>query len=64
MTSSSYWCTYCRNKPVKITLKVHYTDDYPNTIPSLSLEPTETEFSEEEIDELLSELRNVVRWEI
>jgi len=39
---------------------VHYTDDYPQTIPELSLEPIETYFTDGEIDELICELQNVV----
>ncbi|KAF5357933.1 hypothetical protein D9756_001592 [Leucocoprinus leucothites] len=46
-------------EPLRITLKVHYTDDYPQTVPELTLEPIETEFTEEEIDQLIRELRNV-----
>ena len=41
-------------------MKVHYTDDYPRTIPELSLEPIETYFTNGEIDELIFELQNVV----
>ena len=51
---------YCRNKPVKISLKVHYTIDYPQTIPELSLKPIETYFTDKEIDELICELQSVV----
>jgi len=47
-------------KPAKISLKVHYTDDYPQTIPELSLEPIETYFTDGELDELICELQNVV----
>lgn len=52
---------YCRNKPVKISLKVHYTIDYPQTIPELSLKPIETYFTDKEIDELICELQSVGR---
>jgi len=47
------------NLLVKITLKVHYTDDYPQSLPELSLDPVDTEFSDEEIDRLLQGLRDV-----
>jgi hypothetical protein len=56
--------TYRRNKPVKVTLKVHYTDDYPQSIPELSLEPINTEFTDAETDQLLQGLRNVVSLDI
>ncbi|KXN82095.1 RWD domain-containing protein 1 [Leucoagaricus sp. SymC.cos] len=46
-------------EPLKITLKVHYTDDYPQTVPDLSLEPVDTEFTKDDINQLLKELRNV-----
>ncbi len=47
-------------KLVKITLKVHYTDDYPQSVPELSLEPVDTEVSIEETNRLLKGLRDVV----
>lgn len=40
---------------------MHYTDQYPDTLPSLSLEAVEGELDGGEIDELLAELRVVVR---
>ncbi|KAF9451049.1 RWD-domain-containing protein [Macrolepiota fuliginosa MF-IS2] len=46
-------------EPLKITLKVHYTNDYPQSLPELSLDPVDTEFSDEEIDRLLQGLRDV-----
>ncbi|KAL9715133.1 Protein gir2 [Leucoagaricus gongylophorus] len=48
-------------EPLKISLKVHYTIDYPQTIPELSLKPIETYFTDKEIDELICELQNVGR---
>lgn len=39
---------------------MHYTDDYPQSIPELSLDPIDTEYSDDEIDQLLKELRDVV----
>lgn len=46
---------------VKLTLDVQYPDDYPDVLPELSLELTEGEVDDEEIEQLLGELRSVVR---
>jgi hypothetical protein len=46
---------------VKLTLSVHYTDEYPDVLPELYLEAVEGEVEEEELDALLEELRGVVR---
>ncbi|EKM82701.1 hypothetical protein AGABI1DRAFT_111279 [Agaricus bisporus var. burnettii JB137-S8] len=46
-------------EPLKVTLNVHYTDDYPQSIPQLSLEPIDTTFDDEEISQLLQELQSV-----
>jgi hypothetical protein len=39
---------------------VHYTDDYPDALPELSLEAIEGSFECDELDSLLTELRTVV----
>ncbi|KAF9464676.1 RWD-domain-containing protein [Collybia nuda] len=46
---------------LKLTLCVHYTDEYPNVLPELSLQPVEGRVDDEEIDGLLKELGGVVR---
>ena len=45
---------------VQLTLDVHYTDDYPDALPELSLVPIEGDISEDEIEELLQSMRTVV----
>jgi RWD domain len=45
---------------VDLSLTVYYTDDYPDELPKLSLEPLEGEVDEEEIDGLLDSARAVV----
>ena len=45
---------------VKLVLEVHYTDDYPDTLPELSLEPLKGSIEEDEIENLLADLRRVV----
>ncbi|KAG6832397.1 hypothetical protein H0H92_002665 [Tricholoma furcatifolium] len=44
---------------LKLTLCVHYTDEYPDVLPELSLKPVEGEIQEEEIESILEELRSV-----
>jgi hypothetical protein len=39
---------------------VYYTDDYPDELPKLSLEPLEGEVDEEEMDALLDSAQDVV----
>jgi len=39
---------------------VHYTDEYPDELPNLSLEPLEGEVDEEELNDLLDSARAVV----
>lgn len=51
-------CSLCL---VKLTLCVHYTDQYPTVLPELSLRAVEGEVDDEELDALLEELRGVVR---
>lgn len=51
----------CSLRLVKLTLCVHYTDQYPNVLPELSLRAVEGEADDEELDALLEELRGVVR---
>ncbi|KAG6850230.1 hypothetical protein H0H93_016077 [Arthromyces matolae] len=46
---------------LKVTLCVHYTDEYPDALPDLSLKPLEGELSEEESESILDDLRSVVR---
>ena len=46
---------------MKLALDVHYNDDYPETLPDLSLEPVEGDVTEDEIDELLQSMKTVVR---
>lgn len=45
---------------VKIALEVHYTDDYPDALPDLAINTIEGSLRQEEVDELLNELRRVV----
>ena len=46
---------------VKLTLDVKYSADYPDTLPELSLETIDGELEENEVDQLLTEMRTVVR---
>lgn len=45
---------------VKLVLEVQYTDDYPDTLPELSLELMEGSIEDDEIENLLADLRRVV----
>ncbi|KAF9069657.1 RWD-domain-containing protein [Rhodocollybia butyracea] len=44
---------------IKLTLSVHYTEDYPDALPELSLAPLEGDVEQAEIDKLLEELTKV-----
>ncbi|KAG6818137.1 hypothetical protein H0H87_000042 [Tephrocybe sp. NHM501043] len=44
---------------LKATLCVHYTDEYPDTLPELSLKSVEGNIDDEELDKILDELRLV-----
>ena len=46
---------------VKLTLDVKYSAGYPDTLPELSLETVDGELEENEVDQLLTEMRTVVR---
>ncbi|KAJ7285858.1 hypothetical protein C8J57DRAFT_1050408 [Mycena rebaudengoi] len=48
------------DQPVKLTLQVHYTSQYPDALPELSLNAVEGEIQDSEINELLDDLRAVV----
>ncbi|PFH54376.1 hypothetical protein AMATHDRAFT_135578 [Amanita thiersii Skay4041] len=41
---------------LRVTLCVHYTDSYPDELPDLSLKVVEGEISDQDIDELISQL--------
>jgi hypothetical protein len=45
---------------VKLSLGVSYPEDYPNVLPDLSLEPVEGDFSEEDLEALLTDIRTSV----
>ena len=45
---------------VDLSLTVYYTDDYPDELPKLSLEPLEGEVDEEELNALLNSAQAVV----
>lgn len=45
---------------MKVTLNVHYGDEYPDILPTLTLEAVEGELEESEVDGLLTQLRAVV----
>jgi len=47
---------------VKLTLRVHYADGYPETLPELSLDAVDGDVDDDEVTELLSELWAVVSW--
>lgn len=47
---------------VKLTLSVHYTDDYPDTLPDVSIEAIEGDLGDDEIAGILSGLKSVVRF--
>ncbi|KAF7793005.1 hypothetical protein EIP86_004110 [Pleurotus ostreatoroseus] len=44
---------------LKLTLDVKYSADYPDTLPELSLETVDGELEENEVDQLLTEMRTV-----
>ncbi|KAJ6630778.1 RWD domain-containing protein, partial [Mycena sp. CBHHK59/15] len=46
-------------QPVKMTLQVHYTAQYPDALPEFSLNCVEGEIEDSEIDGLLRDLRTV-----
>ena len=46
---------------MKLALDVRYPDGYPDTLPELSIEPTEGDIEEDEVEHLLGELKKVVR---
>lgn len=46
---------------MKVTLEVHYTEDYPDTLPDLVLEAVEGDLDDVEEVNLLASLRKVVR---
>ena len=46
---------------VKMTLTVHYPDEYPDVLPDLSLTAAEGEIGDDEVTGLLKELHSVVR---
>ncbi|CAL1704789.1 unnamed protein product [Somion occarium] len=44
---------------LKLTLSVHYTDDYPDTLPDVSIEAIEGDLGDDEIAGILSGLKSV-----
>ncbi|KAG5715242.1 RWD domain-containing protein [Termitomyces sp. T112] len=44
---------------LKVTLCVHYTDEYPEVLPELSLKPVEGEITDQELESILEGLRSV-----
>jgi hypothetical protein len=46
---------------VKLTLRVHYTDEYPDCLPEMALQVVEGELDDQELQDLLHELHTVVR---
>ncbi|KAI9509361.1 RWD-domain-containing protein [Russula earlei] len=44
---------------LKLTLTVHYTDNYPDELPNLTLQPLDGEIDEEEMNDLLDSARAV-----
>ncbi|EIN07418.1 RWD-domain-containing protein [Punctularia strigosozonata HHB-11173 SS5] len=44
------------DEPLKLTLNVHYPDDYPDVLPDLTLDPIEGEVSEAECAQLVEDL--------
>ena len=46
--------------PVKLALTVHYTDNYPDELPELFLDPIEGEVDEDEIKTLLDNAQAIV----
>lgn len=46
---------------MKLLLKVHYPNAYPDVLPELSLEPVDGEFEDEELDALVADMESVVR---
>ena len=46
---------------VKLILDVRYPDGYPDVLPELTMEPSEGDLGETEIQQLIQELHKVVR---
>ena len=46
---------------VKLTLTVHFTEDYPDTLPDLSLEAIEGTLNDDELHCLMRDMRTVAR---
>jgi len=49
---------------VKLELHVHFSDDYPDVLPDLTLSPLEGEVDESEMVHLLDELKKVVGYQV
>lgn len=45
---------------VKLVLDVRYPDDYPEVLPELTINPSEGDLEDEEVEHLLKELQTVV----
>jgi hypothetical protein len=45
---------------VKLSLSVHYNADYPDSVPDLSLECIAGDLSQDEMENLLTNLRSIV----
>jgi len=45
---------------VKLLLNVHFTDDYPDSLPEMTLEPVEGELTDEEEAALLEGMKSTV----
>lgn len=46
---------------MKLTLCVHYTEAYPDCLPEMTLQAVEGQLDDQEVQDLLHELRTVVR---
>jgi hypothetical protein len=47
---------------VKLTLRVHYPEGYPDVLPDLTIEPVDGEFSEDELVSLIEDMKGSVRY--
>ncbi len=45
---------------MKLVLDVRYPDDYPEVLPELTINPSEGDLEDEEVEHLLKELQTVV----
>lgn len=60
MPDASLVRLHAQDHTVAVTLTVEYTDEYPDSLPKFSLEVSQGDLDEDEINHLLGELEKVV----